>query len=207
MGKLPVDSDGRFKVGTVLRKKFDEEVERDENADANPNVGTEDDDRAEKWIEGKVVDVDKDDADNPLPYSVEFDDGTFEDLAHEELEVWVQARIKHQKTEERRAWEEEMERKRSEREAEREAKLADKEQKAAEKAAKESTTGRQMEQDEPEHEEYGANQDENISQQRGRTLYTNDGHANNAHSGHIAPNSWEDLDGGVFPQRNYEYPE
>ena len=91
----------------------------DENADANPNVGTEDDDRAEKWIEGKVVDVDKDDADNPLPYSVEFDDGTFEDLAHEELEVWVQARIKHQKTEERRAWEEEMERKRSEREAER----------------------------------------------------------------------------------------
>ena len=135
VGKLPVDSDGRFKVGTVLRKKFDEEVERDENADANPNVGTEDDDRAEKWIEGKVVDVDKDDADNPLPYSVEFDDGTFEDLAHEELEVWVQARIKHQKTEERRAWEEEMERKRSEREAEREAKLADKEQKAAEKAA------------------------------------------------------------------------
>ena len=135
VGKLPVDSDGRFKVGTVLRKKFDEEVERDENADANPNVGSEDDDRAEKWIDGKVVDVDKDDADNPLPYSVEFDDGTFEDLAHEELEVWVQARIKHQKTEERRAWEEEMERKRSEREAEREAKLADKEQKAAEKAA------------------------------------------------------------------------
>ena len=135
VGKLPVDSDGRFKVGTVLRKKFDEEVERDENADANQNVGAEDDDGAEKWIEGKVVDVDKDDADNPLPYSVEFDDGTFEDLAHEELEVWVQARIKHQKTEERRAWEEEMERKRSEREAEREAKLADKEQKAAEKAA------------------------------------------------------------------------
>ena len=151
-GKLPLDTDGRFKVGTVLRKKLDlEEIERDENADANscepthaqglglvPQTaktqnGTPTDDKTEleKWIEGKIADVDKDDADNPLPYSVEFADGTFEDLSHEELEVWVEAQLKHKKTEERRVWDEEQERKRSEREA----KFADKTQKAAEKAA------------------------------------------------------------------------
>ena len=41
----------------------------------------------------------------------------------------------------------------------------------------------------------------------GRTLYSNDGHANMNHNGHISPHSWQDLDGGVFPQRNEEYPE
>ena len=150
VGKLPLDTDGRFKVGTVLRKKLDlEEIERDENADANSCEPTQaqglglvpqtaktrdtptDDKTAEKWIEGKIADVDKDDADNPLPYSVKFADGTFEDLSHEELEVWVEAHLKHKKTEERRVWDEEQERKRSEREA----KFADKTQKAAEKAA------------------------------------------------------------------------
>ena len=132
VGKLPLDTDGRFKVGTVLRKKLDlEEIERDENADANSCEPTQaqglglvpqtaktrdtptDDKTAEKWIEGKIADVDKDDADNPLPYSVEFADGTFEDLSHEELEVWVEAHLKHKKTEERRVWDEEQERKRN----------------------------------------------------------------------------------------------
>lgn len=40
-----------------------------------------------------------------------------------------------------------------------------------------------------------------------RTLYSNDGHSSGTPSGKISKNSWEDLNGGVFPQRNEEYPE
>ena len=40
-----------------------------------------------------------------------------------------------------------------------------------------------------------------------RTLYTNDGHSSGTPSGKNALNSWENNDGGVFPQRNEEYPE
>ena len=40
-----------------------------------------------------------------------------------------------------------------------------------------------------------------------RTLYTNDGHSSGTPSGIAAANSWEDLNNGVFPQRNEEYPE
>ena len=75
----------------------------------------------------------------------------------------------------------------------------------AAKAARESATGRQTvdklgpRQSNIEHGE--------THSKESRTLYTNDGHSNRMHSGHVAPNSWEDLDQGVFPQRNYEYPE
>ena len=47
-------------------------------------------------------------------------------------------------------------------------------------------------------------QQHNISS---RTLYTNDGHSSGTPSGKTSSHSWEDLDGGVFPQRNEEYPE
>jgi len=44
-----------------------------------------------------------------------------------------------------------------------------------------------------------------------RKLYSNDGHwsstASGTHSGKTASNSWEDQNGGVFPQRNEDFPE
>jgi hypothetical protein len=50
-----------------------------------------------------------------------------------------------------------------------------------------------------------------LSNTKKRNLYTNDGHwsssSSGQHSGHQAPNSWEDQDGGIFPQRNDDFPE
>ena len=40
-----------------------------------------------------------------------------------------------------------------------------------------------------------------------RTLYSNDGHSSSSHSDTSSSNSWEDLDGGIFPQRNQDFPE
>ena len=58
-----------------------------------------------------------------------------------------------------------------------------------------------------EEEEGGAGQEKSNRGPAGRALYTNDGHDSGLNDGHISPHNWQDLDGGVFPQRNEQYPE
>ena len=68
-----------------------------------------------------------------------------------------------------------------------------------------SETGRDRVVEEEDGDKVG--QEKTNRRLEGRALYTNDGHGNMNNNGHISPHSWQDLDGGVFPQRNEEYPE